>query len=932
MAGHRQSPAPAAPPAAAPPPGPPARPGRAVRWLGALADAVYRYPRLFFYPQALLFLTSILFTVWRLEFDTNRNHLVGEDKVYHQAYLKYRRDFAARDELVVLVESEDIEKNRQFVERLGARLEAETNLFTDVFYKGDLKLMGPKALLFVTNDTLLVEMAQRLREARPVLDHFAQVTNLNALFLAVIAQFRSAARNPQPPAPTLLESLPALERIATQAAEALQRPGPPPSPGITALFGGGARAEEALYITFASNRIYLVTARPLNERLNEAAVHRLRALLDQTRAEVPGVNAGLTGGPVLEVDEMAQSQKDTALASVVALGLCALLFIYGYQETGRPIKAVACLVVGLAYTLAYATATIGHLNLLTITFLPILIGLAIDFGIHLVSRYEEELRAGRHERQALEIALVNTGRGIFTGCFTTAGAFLAMGLTEFKGVREMGLICGGGLLLCLVPMLTLLPVLLLRGRQNILDHAHPPPPDPRARLERLWLDRPALTLGLAATLTLFTAGALRRVAFDYNLLNLQSAGLPAVTYEQKLLRHAGRSVIFGVVTAGSLEEARTLQARLEALPSVAGVDSMVNYLTADQSARLALVRQIRAQLADLRFSELDPDPVNLAELRHTLRRLQAYLGLGADLTAREGEQDLSDSLRALRAALLRLNTALAEADPERAARQLGAFQRALLQDLQDTLRAIQNQDDTAPLRPEDIPAPLRHRFISKSGDRYLLQVNPRENVWERAPQEVFVRELRQVAPDATGEPVQLYEYTTLLKDSYVEAAWYALAAVAVLVWVHFRSLSAVFLALLPVGLGTLWLAGFMGWVGQPFNPANIMTLPLVVGIGVTNGIHVLNRFAEEGRPAIFARSTGKAVLLSALTTVAGFGSLMLAQHRGIASLGLVMALGTLACLVAGVVVLPAGLQLLLRLGWRPPGRIKTDWVRPEPAP
>jgi predicted RND superfamily exporter protein len=236
------------------------------------------------------------------------------------------------------------------------------------------------------------------------------------------------------------------------------------------------------------------------------------------------------------------------------------------------------------------------------------------------------------------------------------------------------------------------------------------------------------------------------------------------------------------------------------------------------------------------------------------------------------------------------------------------------------------------LRPEDIPAPLRHRFISKSGDRYLLQVNPRENVWERAPQEVFVRELRQVAPDATGEPVQLYEYTTLLKDSYVEAAWYALAAVAVLVWVHFRSLSAVFLALLPVGLGTLWLAGFLGWVGQPFNPANIMTLPLVVGIGVTNGIHVLNRFAEEGRPAIFARSTGKAVLLSALTTVAGFGSLMLAQHRGIASLGLVMALGTLACLVAGVVVLPAGLQLLLRLGWRPPGRTKTDWVRPQPAP
>ncbi|MCZ7637160.1 MAG: hypothetical protein M5U12_14660 [Verrucomicrobia bacterium] len=161
-----------------------------VRTLRRLADLLYHYPRAFFYPQAVLFLVAVLYTVLRLEFDTNRNHLVGEDKKYHQAYLKYKRDFAAQDELVAIVESGAIEKNRQFVERLGARLERETNLFTDVFYKGDLKMMGPKALLFVTNETVLVEMAQRLREAQPMLQHFAQVTNLNALFRMVIGEFR----------------------------------------------------------------------------------------------------------------------------------------------------------------------------------------------------------------------------------------------------------------------------------------------------------------------------------------------------------------------------------------------------------------------------------------------------------------------------------------------------------------------------------------------------------------------------------------------------------------------------------------------------------------------------------------------------------------------------------------------------------------------
>ena len=137
---------------------------------------------------------------------------------------------------------------------------------------------------------------------------------------------------------------------------------------------------------------------------------------------------------------------------------------------------------------------------------------------------------------------------------------------------------------------------------------------------------------------------------------------------------------------------------------------------------------------------------------------------------------------------------------------------------------------------------------------------------------------------------------------------------------------AVILALIPVGLGTLWLAGLMGWLDMPFNPANIMTLPLVIGIGVTNGIHILNRFAEERTPSILARSTGKAVLVSGLTAIAGFGSLILAKHRGIHSLGVIMAIGIATCMVAGLTFVPALLNLFCR--WLPlikkPGANKTS--------
>jgi hypothetical protein len=259
---------------------------------------------------------------------------------------------------------------------------------------------------------------------------------------------------------------------------------------------------------------------------------------------------------------------------------------------------------------------------------------------------------------------------------------------------------------------------------------------------------------------------------------------------------------------------------------------------------------------------------------------------------------------------------MTDADPAEASRKLAAFQQALFDDLRDTMESLKNQDDTAPLHVEDLPAALRHRFVGRSGTNYLLQVNPKSNVWERANQEAFVRDLRTVDPAVTGTPVQLYEYTTLLKNSYIAAAWYALGAIGLLVFIHFRRLSCVVMCLLPVALGTIWTIGWMGWRDIPFNPANIMTLPLVIGVGVTNGIHILNRFAEEQSPSILARSTGKAVLLSALTTIAGFGSLIPAKHQGIASLGMVMAFGTAACMIAGLTFLPTLLNWLGRHGWR----------------
>jgi hypothetical protein len=177
---------------------------------------------------------------------------------------------------------------------------------------------------------------------------------------------------------------------------------------------------------------------------------------------------------------------------------------------------------------------------------------------------------------------------------------------------------------------------------------------------------------------------------------------------------------------------------------------------------------------------------------------------------------------------------------------------------------LQNQNVSAPLRVDDLPAALRDQFVGETG-KFLLQVFPKNDVWQRANQETFVADLRNGGRKRHRHAGAALRIRVIdqkqLRDRLHGIRWRRLP---ILVFFHFRTLGSVILALLPVGIGTLWLAGLMGRFGIPFNLANIMTLPLVIGIGVTNGIHILNRFAEERTPGILARSTGKAVLVSGI--------------------------------------------------------------------
>jgi uncharacterized protein len=895
--------------------------------LAWLARMVFRHKKFIIYSQAALFVVSVLITYKYLKFDTNRDNLVGQNEKYQHAFLAYKTEFPSQDDLAVVVESENIEKNRQFVERLGAKVLAEPAYFTNIIFNNDMKMLGRKALLF-PSESELKELRDQLKNYVPFIEKFGQTTNLISFFDLINHEFRTSPQETNAQTESLVNALPALERILAQADASLHRPGTPPSPGVTALFDPTGSAVTNIYVTYDKARLFVLSAQPTTTNVpgadaiklgkaqddhNGDCVEKLRQLVAETQIEVPGVNAGVTGMPVLDYDEMVQSQKDTTVASIVSLVICALIFIYGYNETGRPIKATICLVVGLGYTLAFATLAIGHVNILTVTFVPMLVGLAIDFGVHLITRYEEELRHGKSEEQALTTAMVFTGQGIFTGAFTTAGAFLAMWFTRFKGIQEMGLICGGGLAVCFIPMMTLLPVLLLRGRQNVIDHEVGEPKHRAANLENLWLKRPGIVLAITIALCVLAATQIRKVWFDYNILSLQSTSLASVQTEDKLIHSAGQSLLYGAVIADTPQQAVRLEEQLTNLSTVASVQSMANYLVDNPTNKLRLIAEVKRDLAPLNFKKPDARPVDIQGLSRTLFSFSGYCVLAMKAIG-TNEPALSKQFSSLYDTVEKLRRDMGEGTDRQVAEnaeQLAAFQQALFNDLRETFDSLKNQDDSSGLRVQDLPPSLRNMFIGVTG-KYLVQVYAKKDVWKRENQKEFIDQVRTVYPDLTGMPVQLYEYTELLKDSYVQAAKFSLAAIVVLILFHFRTVSSVILSLLPVAIGSIWLGGVMGLFHLPLNPANIMILPLVIGIGVTNGIHILNRFAEEQTPGILSRSTGKAVFVSGLTAIAGFGSLVLAKDRGIHSLGLVMALGVTACMVAALMFLPTLLNLMTK--------------------
>jgi uncharacterized protein len=614
---------------------------------------------------------------------------------------------------------------------------------------------------------------------------------------------------------------------------------------------------------------------------------------------------------------MTAAQRDMTIATVISLVGVAILFGTFFRSMVRPGLTVLTLMLGVGWSVGLTTLTIGHLNIFTIVFAPMLIGLGIDStGIHFLTHYEAQRAAGKNVRQALEHTFLGTGGGIVTATLTTATAFYALVLSDFLGLRELGFITGSGLMLILLATFTCLPALLVleerwRGVKAPV-YATAYTEEQAGYVQRLYR-YPRAILVASAFLVILSLLALGRIGADFNLLHLQSERNESVIWAERIFAGTRRSVLMGELMADSLEDVERKVAALSRLPSVEKVDSILAVLLPEQERKLALLQELRPLLAEMTMQRPDSEAVDLVALRTALQHLNAKLEAGDEAPQTSAEEGLRQDLHKAQRLVTRFLQRTQQMPPATLESVLSTFQQELRSDLADKLAILQRNLEAQPVTIQDLPSELRARYVGKTG-KFRLFVLPAENVWEPLPLARFVRDLQTVDADALGAPVTNFEHMETIRAGYSKASVYAMSGIVFLTFLMFRGALSTILALVPLLVGSVWTLGMMVLFGVQFNMANLLFLPLIIGIGIDNGVHIVHSYRAtgkyEGEGLPLARSTAKAITLAALTTIVGFGSLMISSHRGIYSLGLLVALGVGSVLIASLTTLPSLLAIL----------------------
>jgi len=665
-----------------------------------------------------------------------------------------------------------------------------------------------------------------------------------------------------------------------------------------------------------------------------ATVEAVEEVLFEVGENHPEVHASTTGMGKIAQDEMNSVGFYTVLLSIAALILIYLLLSRTFHGWLIPLFALAPLVAGIFWIMGALQLIFGSLNLFTAMMGIILLGLGIDFSVHVVTRFQEERGRGLEIDEAVATMFAGTGTAVFVGGVTTSLAFFTLTVGDTQGVSEFGVASGLGVLLTLLAIFLTLPALLvLRERRRERSAQNSPAPGDEADASSdndgyAWIGnlalagwrRPAVFLTVTVILAAGSAWAVQHTAYEYDFLELEAEGLRSVELQRDIPRRFGTSDHAAWMVTETVEQSRELKEEFRRIPEVGDVHSISDYIPSEQ--RLAAYAP---RLSTFRSGPLSTNPVpwrngDAEALALEVERLWDNVDLMSNLAYTAGLDRIVNVIDHITG----VDTETGETDQSALLPTLFATMSEGLDEgrmvtiaevwerrLKANLEQMSNAD---PVTMDELPVEVSRSFLPREGDGYLLNIVPRRYLWNRTDMDRFASQTEAVSPDVVGtEKLMIVMMDSTLADGR-SAALLALGVIALLLVIHFRGPKGL-LALIPLAVGTVLMLGFMYLFRMKYNYMNLIATPIILGIGIDDGVHALHRYCEQagnGGKRVYDsfRFVGKAILLTSITTMIGFGSVGFYAMRGMASFGQVLFIGVGTCFLATVCVLPATLRLV----------------------
>jgi uncharacterized protein len=844
--------------------------------LAMIVDASRRHAWAVTLVLLLLSLVGAYYTASHISIDTDINKLISPDLPWRQREAEMDRAFPQNaDLLAIVIDAKTPDLAADAAGALAQRLATMPYLFRTVRAPEGGDFFRREGMLFLP--TVDVQsFADQIVAAQPLIGTLAADPTLRGVFTALDLLAQGAAHG-DIEASTLATPIAAVAQSAESALEGRFAP-----LSWQNLLTGRKPGPSEL-------RRFVLTQPVLDYTALEPGEHARSTVKDVARSlgltPERGVSVRMTGPVAFDDDQLATLSEGAGFTTALSLGLLCLWLTLALRTVRLVIAIIATLLVGLVACGTFAIGAVGPLNPISAAFAVLFIGIAVDFGIQFSVRYRDERFRTDDLATALRRTAVGIGGPLSVAAAATAVGFFSFVPTDYIGVSNLGLIAGVGMLIALAFNMTLLPALLTllrpHGEARAVGFARLAP------FNRMLVERRGVVLALAALAAAAAAALMPALRFDFNPLDLQSQHTEAMQVLNELKSDPNDTPYTAEILAPSIEAATALASRLAKLPEVEQAVTAATFVPENQQEKLAILADTATVLGiTLSPPEIKVPPSDAEILAAIAACAKDMSGAGAHGVA--AARRLADLLQQVAA---------------RGAAALPALKDNLVTGLPRRLDDLKQSLAAEPVSLATLPDEIKRDWLTKDG-KARVQVFPKGGAPDNASLQRFVEAVRAVAPDATGTPVTIQDSADTVTHAFAVAGTIAIVAIATLLLAVLRRVRDVALVLAPLALAGLLTLATGVLLDMQLNFANIITLPLLLGIGVAFDIYFVMRW-RAGQGDLLQSSTARAILFSALTTGTAFGSLALSANPGMAEMGKLLSIALAYTLLCTFTVLPA---------------------------